>query len=81
MRKELTKIHVCSMLTNLSFLSLKRGGPIFGGPGLAKVGKLFEIWQVVAEITDHWLSEPTERGSIPVLSAQTRDDERCGFSP
>jgi hypothetical protein len=28
---------------------------MFRGPGLAKVGKLFEIGQVVAEIVDHWL--------------------------
>jgi len=34
-----------------------------GGPRLAKVGKLFAIRQVVAEIADHWPSEPTKRGS------------------
>jgi hypothetical protein len=30
---------------------------MFRGPGLAKVGKLFAIRQVVAEIADHWLNE------------------------
>lgn len=47
------------MLTNLSFLSLKRGGFYVWGPGLAKVGMLFAIGQVVAGISYHWLREPT----------------------
>jgi hypothetical protein len=39
-------------------LSLKRGEHLLWEPVLVQVGKLFAIGQVVAEIVDHWLSEP-----------------------
>lgn len=56
------------MVTNLAFLSLRRGGRLLGWPVLAEVGKLFAIGQVVAEDIHYWTHEPNKRGPIPVLS-------------
>jgi hypothetical protein len=53
---------------------------MFRGPGLAKVGKLFEIGQVVAEIADHWLSEKLSGAAYwSCRHKKSRDYERCGF--